>query len=377
MRIGILTLPLETNYGGILQAYALQKVLRDMGHDVMTIDRHNRRSYPSFSAHAVGYMGRLYQHFCKGKDVSVRWNPFISDADYQYISRYTRSFLDGNVNLTDTVFSDQLEAIDKKYQFDAYVVGSDQVWLPSYYPSSFLSFVKRDNAKKVFYAASCGRISFIDRKGAIETCKSFAEGFDGISVREDTLVPFAEKYLGRTATHVLDPTFLLSPSEYMKLVKGRGNEKDSVVFKYILDSTPEKDAIVNAVSNKTGHRIASTNAPQKYIKRKGIDIDKCVFPPVEEWLSNLNDASFVVTDSFHGTVFSILFNKQFVVIGNKNRGLGRFKSLLKMFGLEDRMIANVSELDKVFQSEIDYDRINRILEEKRAVSLSFLSDSLR
>ena len=71
--------------------------------------------------------------------------------------------MDGNVNLTDTVFSDQLEAIDKKYQFDAYVVGSDQVWLPSYYPSSFLSFVKRDNVKKVFYAASCGRISFIDR----------------------------------------------------------------------------------------------------------------------------------------------------------------------------------------------------------------------
>ncbi len=189
MKIGILTLPQETNYGGILQAFALQRVLRNMGHDVLTIDRHNRREYPSFGCHIAGYMKRLAQHYLQGKkNVSVKWNPFLSSDEYDRISKDTQKFIDRNIRLTRRVFSDQLAEIDKEYRFDAYVVGSDQVWLDNYCPESFLSFVSRANVTKLVYAASCGKKSFFDNPAKLKVCRELVKDFKSVSVREEHLV---------------------------------------------------------------------------------------------------------------------------------------------------------------------------------------------
>jgi len=112
--------------------------------------------------------------------------------------------------------------------------------------------------------------------------------------------------------------------------------------------------------------------PKKFYDKERKGINDCVFPPVEEWIRGFIDAEFVVTDSFHGTVFSILFNKPFVSIGNKGRGLSRFTSLLKMFKLENRLIFNSEYCNLDNLNSIDWERTNSILRDKREKSLRFL-----
>ena len=376
MKIGILTLPLETNYGGILQAFALQRVLHSMGHEVLTIDRHNRKAYKSFGANVLGFCNRLKQKYLEGKDVSIRWNPFMSREVYRKITYQTRDFVTRNMVLTREVWSDQLAEIDKEYQFDAYVVGSDQVWLPGYFPGSFLNFVTRKNVIKLFYAAS-GNFGFINRKENVEACKRFASEFNAISVREDALVGISEKYLGKKTELVLDPTLLLDSEDYLSVTKNNVGE-EPILFVYVLDSSKEKDSLINAVNEKTKLPVVKVNASTTYVKKTGINIDECIFPPVDDWLRNLYRADYVITDSFHGTVFSILFNKQFIAIGNAKRGMNRFTSLLKLFHLEDRLITefNKEYIDKLTNKKINFQVVNSILMCKRIESLSFLERNL-
>lgn len=377
MKIGILTHALETNYGGILQAFALQKVLRDMGHEVYTIDRHDRRAYKSLKANILGYAKRNIQRYLQHKNVPVCWNPFITDEVYKIITSNTRDFVARNMNMTRECWSDELAEIDNEYKFDAYVVGSDQVWLPAYYPTSFLSFVKRPNVIKVVYAASCGRKSFLDVEGAKENVAKYAEGFSGISVREDTLVNQTAKYLGVTPIHVLDPTMLLTPIDYLNAsFDNVGTEP--IVFSYILDMNEEKSELAKAISKKLSLPLIEGNTTCLYVKSKGVDVTKCTFPPVDNWIRNLQRAEFVVTDSFHGTVFAILFNKQFVTVGNEKRGIGRFKSLLRQFDLEDRMVVNISfpEIMDTLQKKIDYVVVNCKIQELKLKSFTFLQNSM-
>jgi exopolysaccharide biosynthesis predicted pyruvyltransferase EpsI len=115
-------------------------------------------------------------------------------------------------------------------------------------------------------------------------------------------------------------------------------------------------------------------------KRKFTDFEKeciedCIFPPATAWLRGFMDAEFVVTDSFHGTVFSILFNKPFIAIGNQDRGLARFSSLLKLFNLENRLIQTSTDIDdKLLHEKINWEKVNAILREKKEQSLRFLND---
>lgn len=375
MKIGILTHPLETNYGGILQAFALQKVLRDMGHDVYTIDRHNRLSYPSFFRHFLSFGKRNLLHYLKGQNISTSWNPFISERDFRYISQNTQKFIDKNIQLTDKVWSDELCDIERKYCFDAYVVGSDQVWLPSYCPDSFLSFVEREEVKRIAYAASCGEISFMQVEGLKQQCVELAHKFDAISAREEQLSIDAQNVLGKEVVHVLDPTMLLRKEDYLEVIEKSSSGKNEL-FSYILDRTQFKDEVVNGVSAMCRCDVINGNVEEYYVKKRDIDIDKCVFPSVDHWINGFNNSEYVITDSFHGTVFSIIFNKPFVVIGNKKRGMGRFVSLLDMFGLKDRMVYDVEQAKEIILRPIDYDEVNRILLEKRNFSIEFLSRAL-
>lgn len=372
MKIGILTLPQETNYGGILQAFALQRVLRNMGHDVLTIDRHNRREYPSFGRHIAGYLKRLVQHYLQGKkNVSVKWNPFLSSEEYDRVSKDTQKFIDRNIRLTRRVFSDQLAEIDKEYLFDAYVVGSDQVWLDNYCPESFLSFVSRTGVKKVVYAASCGKRSFFDNPSKLKICRELVKDFNGVSVREEHLVNLCKERLGIDAQWVLDPTMLLTPDDYIGVSEPAAGD-EPVLFSYILDSSGDKDSIVQSLAKMLNVPVVNGNRAGAAVTGK----DKS-FPTVDAWLRNMSRARLVVTDSFHGTVFSILFNKPFVTIGNARRGMARFQSLLGRFGLQSRLI-NPESLDymQIAGEPIDFSRVNEIIASDRVKSLSFIEKAL-
>lgn len=376
MKVGILTLPLEVNYGANLQAFALQKILLGMGFDAITIDRHNRMRYPSFGIHVAGFLKRQLEYYLRGKDVCTKWNPFISNEEYSILSANTQKFIDRNIRLTHRVYSDELEKIDKEYKFDAYVVGSDQVWLSDYCLNSFLNFVHRPNVKKVIYAASCNeKNSFFNNALKVHKCKSLAHDFCGISVREQQLVSICKDKLGIEAEWVLDPTLLLSPQDYLNVIDPIESIREPIIFSYILDDSPMKRKVVVTIAKKLGLPVVEGNLVGKingHVRRVE------PFPSIDAWLNNLNRSKFVITDSFHGTVFSILFNKPFIVIGNERRGINRFNSLLGMFELQSHLIydINPSILTLSKYQDINYDEINLKISDYRKYSIQFLKSNL-
>ena len=371
MRIGILTLPLEVNYGANLQAFALQKTLLKMGFEVITIDRHNRRRYPSTGIHIAGFIKRQFEYYFMGKDVCTKWNPFISDEEYAILSSNTQKFIDRNIRLTRRVYSDELEEIDKEYNFDTYIVGSDQVWLDEYCPNSFLDFVHRPNIKKIVYAASCNeKNAFFGNLKKLKQCQRLVKYFSGISVREEYLVQICQEKMGINSDFVLDPTLLLTPQEYLDVIDPLEKE-DPIIFSYILDDSPQKRMLISSISKDLRLPVVEGNILGK--------VDGHVrkinpYPSIDDWLNNLYRSKFVITDSFHGTVFSILFNKPFVVIGNEQRGINRFNSLLALFKLQSHLISerNLSILPLREYQNIDFDTVNLVLSEYRKRSMNFL-----
>jgi exopolysaccharide biosynthesis predicted pyruvyltransferase EpsI len=186
-----------------------------------------------------------------------------------------------------------------------------------------------------------------------------------------------KNHFGVDAAHMLDPTMLLARNEYISLVEKEKIEKSSGnLFTYILDSTDDKNSIIEKISNKYNLKAFSVMQPKRFsdIDRNGID--ECVFPPVEEWIRGFMDAEFVVTDSFHGTVFSIIFNKPFISIANESRGTTRFTSLLKLFQLEDKLVHSLSDFNLTGYKEIDWKNVNNILEREKTSSIQYLKDHL-
>lgn len=361
MRIGILTLPLHTNYGGILQAYALQTVLERMGHEVVVIDTPNVKPMPSYLT--------LCKRFVKkalGQKVGV-FAEHYHNTTYPIISQYTQPFIDKYIHRKVVNFPEELQ----ESEFDAIVVGSDQIWRPKYYYSkvenAYLAFTEGWDIKRVAYAASFGTDEWEYTPEQTKTCGELLKKFDAVSVREESGVQLSKDYFGVNAKHVLDPTMLLDKEDYIHLIETAGTPKSKgTLLNYILDETTEKRALIEQIAKdkklipfRVNSKVEDRTAP----------LEERIQPPVEEWLRGFYDAEFVVTDSFHACVFSILFDKPFVVVGNKERGMARFKSLLKIFGLKDRLI-NCAEKNEYLNNNITINK-NKLQEEKE-ISFKFL-----
>lgn len=374
MKIGILTQPLHTNYGGLLQAYALQVVLRRMGHDAWTEDR---KPNPLTVLDKMKRLGFIRSLFGKQKI----WIP--NKEEELIIAQHTNRFIRENLQITESISSTSKKQLEK-YNFNAYVVGSDQVWRPKYsygIGNYFLDFVKKRNIKKIAYAVSFGVDDWEYTDKQTKKCRNLAQKFDAISVREDSAIGLCKNKLGVEAIHVLDPTMLLDKQDYIKLV-----EKDNILenrdslMTYILDKSHVKSDIVNKVEQVLKLKTHSVMPKDKFENVGSEKINDCVFPAVTEWIRGFMDAEFVVTDSFHGTVFSIIFNKPFIVIVNEERGITRFRSLLKKFDLEERIIdtnnVSIGIVQKLISTTIDYNGVNLKLKEFKGFSRSYLNNQL-
>lgn len=376
MKIGILTQPLWFNYGGILQNYALQIALKRLGHEVYTINRQPSLSYKLTLKHIISFFYRFMKRFFLGRSyVQITWKPGVSRQIYNYISKNTLKFVSSNISITESVYPNELKDLVRQYQFNAYVVGSDQVWISSYFPEAFIPFDNRCDIKKIFYAASSGLESWLDNEKIRNKALKMTANFNAISVREKSLVDKFSLYSSRTIYHVLDPTLLLEKSDYMKFVT-HDDSQNAFIFSYILDNNSYKTEIVNKLSKALGLEIVSGTPKYSYINVPKNQINNAVFEPVENWLSNYYSSDFIITDSFHGMVFSLIFNKQFLVIGNKERGLDRFLSFLEDFGLEERLIINVDDIEALSYKQINYNLINKRIADRREYSIRFLNESL-
>ncbi|MDD7438337.1 MAG: polysaccharide pyruvyl transferase family protein [Bacteroidales bacterium] len=370
-KVGILTQPLGTNYGGILQAFALQYVLQEMGHEPLTLDR-IRPWY--FRMASLGWGGLNYILERRPK---IRMWP--NNEELKIITKHTSKFIEEHISITKPIGSTQgLKRTTKEEGIEAIVVGSDQVWRKAYSPcmsNYFLDFLSDNNQiKKIAYAASFGIDEWEFGKNETEYYKSLARKFDAISVREDSAVTLCRHFLGVEATHVLDPTMLVEKSVYERLASSPITRPSSGnLFCYVLDRTPQKMSLVDKVAEEKS-LVPFELLPKKIFGeiKSNRELEDCILPPVEQWLRSFVDADFVVTDSFHGTVFSILFNKPFLTIGNESRGLARFFSLLNSFGLNERVISDDDFVGNN-SNDIDWNSVSERLNGMRASSKYILS----
>ena len=381
MKIGILTLPLNTNYGGILQCYALQSILRRMGHEVIILQR--TFSQPKYSISTVWYYCKQLLKLAAGKPYCFKL--YVSDEQNKIISQNIRPFIEKNIVPISRKCSNTKELKNEiaDMSLDAIVVGSDQVWRVRYSPcisDYYLGFLPGTNKiKRISYAASFGTDIWEYSLCQTINCGKYLRLFDSISVREKSGVELCKKYFNMQAELVLDPTLLLNTKDYDSLL-GECDESDRQsrgLFCYMLDRTEDKMNFAKKLADC--HRMfVFETMPELETTPNNVDNDikKCIYPSIEEWLSSFRKASMVVTDSFHGTVFSIIFNKPFWVIGNTGRGLSRFESLLSLFGLQNRLLQSLDTKTNNMADEIDWEYVNKMRLSLSERSLSYLRKAL-
>lgn len=374
MKAAIVTLVGNHNYGNVLQMYALQTTLQRLGHKVTIINR--EANYPPlklFFLRILSVIKCAYRiYICRKKDCvicSPLSGHYQTKIDYKNIKKFSDKYLKKSNSIRSRK---ELERHARRNRYDYYVVGSDQVWREDYTPDItdyFLKFLPCNNAAlKITYAASFGKEQDFISPTHLSECVELARRFNKISVREESGVKIMSEVFNLPAKHVLDPTLLLQASDYRKLIADnlrKRSEKGLVT--YILDTTPEKRESIQNLANKL--RIPYTPIPYSL---EDLQPTLKVYS-VHEWLYSIDNAKYVITDSFHGTVFCILFHKPFICIGNEGRGSSRFTSLLKMFHLEHRL---VSTLEDFVDTPINWDEVDAILAAKRAEAMEFLTEAL-
>lgn len=366
MNIGILTVPFNNNYGGFLQAFALKTVLKQMGHDVIFINRkRDKKKSLKFKLYYLLIKFHLIDDYLEKRiqKLSVNTNQFKEKYLFPITEEYNSSVeLKKCINLG----------------IDFFVVGSDQVWRYNYALDSindyYFNFLEESNIPRISYAASFGTDEMEYPEDKIEISSKLLKYFKGISVREQSARELLEKHFdvpSDSVKVVLDPTLLLTKDFYKEQLVNKQPPKKNYLFTYILDVSEENNAIVREIQSMLGLDI-------KFFKVQTAKLDEREpFPPVEEWLSYLYYADYVITDSFHGTIFSILFNKPFITVTNPTRGVARIHNLLYDYGLNNRLLHDVKSLNMdIVRQEINWGEINHNILLKRESSLSFLKECI-
>jgi hypothetical protein len=283
----------------------------------------------------------LVSRYIKGhREVALR-GEWLADKPTRILGTNTFRFIDKYIKRRE--YTDLLKEV-KEGDFDAFIIGSDQVWRPEYngnLPNMFLDFTEGWNVKRIAYAASFGVDTWNESEKKTRCCKELLQRFDLVSVREDSGVHLCKDVFNVDAINVLDPTLLLTKEDYISLLKlDKIPESKGNLLVYILDYTDNKRNLIDFLAKQ--YSLTPFRVNSDYEDRSA-DINKRVQPPVEQWVRGFYDAKYVITDSFHACVFSIIFGKPFVVYGNNERGFGRFRSLLRRLALEQCLITNSSE----------------------------------
>jgi hypothetical protein len=375
MRIGIYTQPLRYNYGGILQAYALQEVLRRMGHEAVTF-RPYPHLYLEWHQKPIVYTRRFIKKML-GFPTCIHLEEKMN-RDHFVKMRNLQPFISKSIKLIEYRTVDELKETD----YDVLIAGSDQVWRPRYNVSygrtienAFFDFAKDWKVKRLAYAASFGTDKWEFSHGQTQRCSQLVKMFDAVGVREFSAISLCKKYFDVNAVHVLDPTLLLSCSDYEEIIKeGQPSKKpEGNLLCYILEEKPDTTKLIELICQEKNLIPFRANS---YVENGMKSLEDQIQPSVEQWLRDFQEADFVVTDSFHATVFSIIFKKPFVVIGNKERGISRYASLLGTLSLDDHFLTSVNDFDCQKPYSIPdsvYERLKCLQEE----SISFLEKSLK
>jgi hypothetical protein len=377
-KVAILTqAPLGTNYGNSAQAFALQAVLKKGGYEPTVLDRVRSEIYQT----THWSLSQIKNAMCNLIDNKHRLTPYV----FNEIFKDHFSFVRKHLKLSERLHTDaELKKHFENNKYDAIIVGSDQTWRPPYSPNIynyFLDFLEDDNEiTKLAYATSFGTSEWEFSAQETQRCTQLVQYFDAISVREEDAVNMTLNYLNKDSVWVLDPTMLLDKIDYLSLVEGLKLPNRKGLYSYILDDTEEISHFIESVKQILGMKHF-TNQPKIRNKNKvSRKLEDYKYPSFEGWLLGFAQADFVITNSFHGTVFSIIFNKPFLTIVNKERGASRFYSLLGKLGLENRIIETTGfsqkQIEDITAEKVDFSYANDRLVEMKNKSLEFLYNSL-
>lgn len=339
MKIAILTYHRAFSYGALLQCYALSTFLHQQGHEV-----------------------KLLRSDLHGENTWKYWlNSYTKCSSFR---NFRKHFLPSEANSGE--------------QFDLYIVGSDQVWNPSFplrpldYYFSFLSPV----AKRISYAASFGMNDW-DLGG--EMTKKIQEclcRFSTVTVREQSSANICRDVFGIHADIVLDPTLLLGDFENLYSVPI--NEKNGTLFCYRVSQQEDWGSLSKDIANKLGLKLY-TPLPVKRIKcAPNMGGLNTVHLSVQEWLDAIRSSSFVLTDSFHTMVFAILNRKPFLVLPSVKSRMGRVTSLLSILNIEEhyKEVGDIIDVDKLLGVVEKYDEVFSLLSQQRLKSIHVFKDCL-
>lgn len=358
MRVGIVTLPLYNNYGGILQNYALQQVLIRLGHKPITINK--ERQYNKVRYYLSILKFNVFKTFGYHRDKYFYYQGFRREPEI-------KKFIKKRIRLTNAVTQYSKNCI-KRNKCEAIVVGSDQVWRRSFWNEIelldyFLQFLEGIEIKRIAIAASFGIDDWDYEDIITQSCSNLLAKFDKVSTREDSGVELCKKFLHRNdVVGILDPTMMLNVNDYLDICNNVSFRGYGILFAYILDYDADKIELISKVALQKGLRPIIKYSEQK------------AELSVEEWLAHFRDAEYIITDSFHGTVFSIIFNKPFNAIINSVRGSGRFHSLLNRFDLRDRI---VSESDNINTNDIDWNPVKEKLSALKEKTYFFIKNAFK
>ena len=383
-KVAIVSCYFKKNYGSMLQAYATQKVLDNEKIDNVTINVENnidfkngkRKFYKSqiFNFSFIkSKLGMIKLKINKKINKNLRTNLHIRDSEFDKFKK--------NFNLTKP-FNTYLEMTSESKNFSSVIVGSDQLWLPVNVVADYytLNWVPNE-VNKISYATSFG-ISVIPDKYK-EKYNNFLRRINHISVREKNGCKLVEEISERKAELVCDPTLLLDKNEWMEIQEEKPKIEGNYIFCYFLGKNIEHRKFVERLKEKTGYKIVSLNHCDEYVKYSDKFADEIPYDiGPGEFINLIRNAKYVCTDSFHGTVFSLINNIDFFTFerfSNKNSKMStnsRIYSLLDLVNLKNRLLKGNENIDEVIKSKIDFENVNKILNDLRKSSKKFLLESL-
>lgn len=348
MKIALLTIWHVQNYGAELQTYAMVKVLEKLGHHVEVIN--------------------IRLGDCAHPNIYGRIGTFLSSFGLGY--KKFKRFWENNIPTTKR-YRTADELIYNPPEADIYLVGSDQVWNPDLTGDLakifFLDFGTA-NTKRISYASSFGK-SVWTHKSIKNDVGRLLSRFSTVTCREESGVSLLSKEFGIISQCVIDPTLLLG--DYSEFINNSENRETLVYYPLTVDKELEESA--KRIANKLNLKLVN-NKQCKYITPLVLWNQTSI----EEWITNIATAKFVLTRSFHGMLFALMHKRQFAVVaGNNGRGT-RLLNILEKVGLSDRYYADfrTMELDKPWKREIDYTLVELQIQEMRKESLIILKQML-
>ena len=383
-KVAIVSCYFKHNYGSMLQAYATQAILDSMNIENETINidgnidfKKGKRKYYlsqvfnlSFIKAKLGMLNLvLYKKINKklGNNIQTRNNKY---EEFKKKFKLTKSC------------KDRRELEEKVKEYTDVIVGSDQLWLPvnvvaDYYTLTWVP----DEINKISLSTSFG-VSEISNKYS-NLYKTFLSRIENLSVREESGVRLIKELSGRDASLICDPTILLNKQEWGRIIPEERIIEDKYILCYFLGSNIEHRKFAEKLKEKTGYKIVSLNHADEYVKYSDIFADETPYDiGPAEWVNLIRNAEYVCTDSFHGTIFSLINNKKFFTFERykskdpKISTNSRVHSILDKVELENRILDGTEDIDAVLKYEIDFDKVNKILAEFREESMTFLKNSL-